>query len=61
MLVSELLEHLKRMDENSVVKLKIKTKDALGDDFPAYAPIQSIEFDSGRVVLKGEDELVEWD
>lgn len=61
MLVSELLEHLKKMDENSIVKLEIKTKDALGDDLPAYAPVQSIEFNSERVVLKGEDELIEWD
>lgn len=61
MLVKELINHLEKMDENSTIKLKVKTKVADNEEIPTYADIQSIEFDENRVVLKGDDELIEWD
>ncbi|WP_086348508.1 hypothetical protein [Candidatus Enterococcus clewellii] len=62
MLVKELIAHLEKMDENSTVNLEIKTKiDPDDGEFPTSASIQTIEFGNGKVLLKGDDELVEWD
>ncbi|WP_165037875.1 hypothetical protein [Enterococcus sp. ZJ1622] len=61
MLVKELINHLEKMDENSTIKLEVKTKAADNEEIPTYADIQSIEFGENRVVLKGDDELIEWD
>lgn len=60
MLVKELVEYLNRMDENATVKLGVKTF-VVDDVVPTYASVKSIEFDSENVILKGDDELVEWD
>lgn len=61
MLVKELINHLEKMDENSTIKLEVKTRVAVDEEIPTYADIQSIEFSENRVVLKGDDELIEWD
>lgn len=61
MLVKELIKHLQNMDENSVVNLEITSKIDEDDDLPTYSEIDSIEFSSKKVVLKGLDTLVEWD
>ncbi|EGO6788790.1 TPA: hypothetical protein IUV20_002967 [Enterococcus faecalis] len=63
MLVKELIKHLEKMDENATVKLRIKTKlDSTSDEeAPTYSEIETIELGENKVVLKGDDELVEWD
>lgn len=63
MLVKELIKHLEKMDENATVKLQIKTKIDLNsnEEVPTYSEIKTIEFGENKVVLKGDDELVEWD
>lgn len=59
MLVKELINHLEKMDENSTVKLQIKTK--FDEESPTYASVETIEFGNDLVLLKGDDELVEWE
>lgn len=61
MLVEELIAHLMKMDGKSIVKLEIKSKVDEEDEMPTLASIDSIEFNTETVTLKGYDELVEWD
>lgn len=61
MLVKELMNHLEKMDQEAAVKLKVTTKIDDEDDIPTIAMINTIEFGDSLVVLKGYDELIEWD
>lgn len=61
MLVKDLLKHLQNLDENLPVSLEITTKFVEDDDVPTVSEIDSIEFSSYSVTLKGKDTLVEWD
>ena len=61
MLVKELIKHLENMDENSTVLIEVTTKIDNDDDIPTSSSIDSIEFSTNLVRLKGMDNLVEWD
>lgn len=61
MLVKDLLKHLQNLDGNLPVSLEITTKLVEDDDVPTVSEIDSIEFSSYSVTLKGKDTLVEWD
>lgn len=61
MLVKDLISHLQKMEENSVVRLEIMSKIDEEDTLPTLSEIDSIEFSDNLVTLKGRDTLVEWD
>lgn len=63
MLIKDLIKHLSNLDQELEVKLMIDTKLDDSDDSscPTLSKVDSIEFSDTLVMLKGKDELAEWD